>query len=306
MTRILPPFLHLPLLLLLAACNGPAESPVGSGQAVDDRGEEIALDGTPRRVIPLAPNITELLVAAGAADRIVAISPADDYPPEIEGLPQVSTFPLDLERVLSLRPDLLFANTAINRQEDARRLADLGTETFFFDFQRIEDVPRALRTIGDLLDTAADAESAAQRFESEVEQVLEAAAVIVHRPRVLLLIGDQTLYAFGDASYTQQLIEIAGGESVTRRFTGEGVILSEEFVLQAAPDVIVGTWGEDYDPARFTELQPAFRTLPAVRNGQVHSIDPDLLVRPGPRLTEGLARLARFVHQADAEAGAPE
>lgn len=299
--------MRLPLLLLLlalAACAPAGDPPAGLDVIHDDLDRVVALPEEVRRAIPLAPNLTEIVYAAGAFDRLVAVSPADDYPAAVDTLPRVATHPLDLESLLSIQPDLLLANAAINRAEDAARLAQLNIPTYFFDFARLADVPRALRTVGELLASRAQAEAAASQFEQRLEAVRRGSQDIDPRPRTLLLIGDRTLYAFGGASYTQELIEAAGGESITAVFPGEGVTLSEEFVLDAQPQIIIGTWGEDYDVSALLAYHPSWRALPAVRDGHVYSMDPDLVVRPGPRLADGAEELAGLIRRAAATARA--
>jgi iron complex transport system substrate-binding protein len=295
------PRLPLPLWPLLTACVllatcGRSPDPSPAGTRTDDLGRQVAVPEAPARVLSLAPNLTELLVAAGAGDRLVAASQADTYPPGLDTLPQYSTYPLDVEQVIALRPDLLLAHAAINRPDVADRLADLGVPTYFFRFETVGDVPRALRTLGGLFGTEGEGEAAAETFEARLAALEARTDTLSQQPRTLLLIGAETLYAFGGASYTQELIRLAGGESLTARFPGEGVTLSPEYVLEARPEVIVGAWGEDFDPAELLRQHPTWRTLPAVRDGRVHGLDPDLLLRPGPRLADGAEALARLLH----------
>lgn len=286
------PRLLLVLLLLLTACADPAPPPSGAQTVTDDLDRTVRIAQPVRRVLSLAPNLTELLFAAGAGDRLIAASQADTYPPGLDTLPQFSSFPLDVERVVALQPDLVLGHAAINDPATSRALDVAGIPLYFFSFETLGDVPRTLRTLGGLLGTEATANAAADSIEAQLER-LAARTADGGRPRVLLLISDETLYAFGGASYTQELIRIAGGESITASFEGEGVTLSEEFVLEAQPEVIVGAFGPDYDPRRLVERHPAFRALPAVRNGRVYGIDPDLIERPGPRIVEGAEALAR-------------
>ena len=277
-----------------SASSGPA-APDSSAVFTDDLGREVTIEAPVERVLTLAPSLTETLIAAGGGDALVGASQADNYPPGVDTLPRYGTYPLDLEAVVALQPDLVLATNQVNNPDDARPLADAGIPTYFFSFDAVDDVPRVLRTVGTLVGTEAEAEAAAERFETRLLR-LAARTDTLDRPRTLLLIGDETLFAFGDASYTQQLIAIAGGESVTADFDGEAVTLSEEFVLEAAPEVIIGTFGEDYDPERLIELHPAWAPVPAVATGRIHSIDPDLILRPGPRLADGAETLARLLH----------
>ncbi len=288
-------------LLLLAGCTAD-EAPLPT--ATDDLGRAVELTLPAERVLTLAPNLTELLFAAGGGHALVGASQADDYPPGIGALPRFGTYPLDVEAVVALRPDLVLATAEVNNPDDARPLAEVGIPTYFFSFDTVADVPRALRTAGALVGTEAEAAAAAEAFGAamrEISNETEGRA----RLRTLLLIGDETLFAYGGASYTQELIEIAGGESVTAHFDGEAVTLSEEFVLEAAPEVIVGGWGADYDVGRFLALHPALSAVPAVAARRVYSLDPDLLLRPGPRLVEGAAALARVLQGGRGEGRAP-
>ncbi len=273
---------------------GERAAPAGSA-TTDDLDRSLEITQPVERVLTLAPNLTELLFAIDRGEALVGASPADTYPPGLDALPQFGTYPLDAEAVVALRPDLVLATDQVNNPDDATALAEAGIPTYFFRFTRIEDVPRAMRRLGALLDAEAAAESSAAAFEARMEHIAAQTAEL-DRPRVLLLIGDETLFAFGNASYTQRLVEIAGGESVTAQLEGEAVTLSEEFVLEAQPDVIVGAFGPDYDPAMLSALHPAWRVIPAVRNRRIYTIDPDLVLRPGPRLADGAETLARLLH----------
>lgn len=293
MLRALYTWIAICALAILSGCGEPPDA--RPSDLIDDLGRTLEISRPVERVLTLAPNLTELLFAIGRGEVLVGASPADTYPPGLDSLPQFGTYPLDAEAVVALQPNLVLATDAINNPDDAVALAEAGIPTYFFRFTSIDDVPRAARRLGELLDARPIADSVASAFEARMESVAAQTESREH-PRVLLLIGDETLFAFGDASYTQRLIEIAGGESVTAHFEGEAVTLSEEFVLEALPDVIVGAFGPDYDPATLSDLHPAWGPVPAVQNGRVYGIDPDLLLRPGPRLADGAETLARLLH----------
>ncbi len=293
----MPPISHLYLLLIALAAAGCAERDAvpNTPTVTDDLGRTVAADLPARRVLTLAPNLTEILYAAGGGPALVGASQADDFPPAVGALPHYGTYPLDVEGVVALRPDLVLATNQVNNPDDARPLADAGIPTYFFSFDAVDDVPHAIRTVGALVGTEAQAEAVADSFETRIRR-LAARTDGLDRPQTLLLIGNEALFAFGDGSYTQELIAVAGGESVTADFAGEAVTLSEEFVLEAAPEVIVGTFGADFDLAVWRDRHPAWAPVPAVREGRVYSIDPNLVLRPGPRLADGAEALARLLH----------
>lgn len=287
----------LTLLLLILVFSGgciQGDQTITPGSH-DDAGRAVNLPENPSRIIPLAPNLTEILAAIGAYDRIAAVSPSDDFPVGVDSLPQVSTYPIDFEIMVALEPDLIIANSAINSPDDADVLTSLGIPVYFFSFTTLSDIPRVTRFLGDILDLADSAEAVATDFEQGIQDIHLQMDEAEHPPSVLLLIGSEVLYAFGEASYTQEMISIAGGRSLTADFPGEGVILSEEFVLETQPDIIIGAWEDDFTAERLLRLHPTWRDIPAMRNGHVFSIRPDLIHRPGPRLIEGLQEINRAV-----------
>ena len=293
--RTLPLF----LVLLLGACRQPADAPAETGAAAaadttvtDDLGRQVTFAHPPARVLALAPSLTETAFAAGAGGLVVAVSPSDTYPASVRALPQFSTFPLDLERVVAFRPDVLLATDQVNRIDDAEALAEAGVPTLFYTFDRLDDVPRVLRAVGPLL--GGDGEAPARGFERRIAAV-RAAVAGAPRPRVLVLVSDETPYAFGRSSYVSEAVAAAGGVSVTDAFPEPAAVASEEWTLGVAPEVIV-VLSAPYDPAGLVEHHPVWSSLPAVRAGRVHGLDPDLMSRPGPRLADGIEALARFLH----------
>ncbi len=293
--------LSLVLFLGLAAigCHQP-----GAGDVRDDLGRAVALGGTPQRVLPLAPNVTELVAAAAGVDRLAGVSMSDDFPAGIEGLPRFQSYPLDVEAVVALQPDLAIGSDDVNPTDTADGLLSVGLPTYLFHFDEVADVPRALRTLDTLL-AVRGGTPVAEDFERRVAAVAEAVRPY-SAPRVLLLVGDEegSLYAFGRDSYASELVRLAGGTNVTDRFEGAAAQPSEEAVLEEAPEVIVVLNGASYDPSDLVAKHPAFFRLPAVQNRRVYGLDPDLVSRPGPRLVEGLERLARLLHPEAFAAGA--
>ena len=286
----------LATLLAFGACR-----PAAGGAVQDDLGRRVALDGTPQRVLPLAPNITELVAAAAGVGRLAGVAVSDDWPAEVAGLDRFQSYPLDLEAVVALTPDLAIGSDDVNPADVADGLADLGLPAYLFQFRSVADVPRALRTLDTLLAVTGGAPAAAD-FERRVATVTDAVAPF-GRPRVLLLVGDETLYAFGRDSYASELVRLAGGTNVTDRYPGAAAQPSDEAVLEMAPEVII-VLSDDYDPARLVQRHPTFAALPAVRSRRVYGLDPDLVSRAGPRLAEGLEQLARRLHPEAFAAGA--
>lgn len=290
--------LLLALLLPVASGCGDGEQSPAPTTVTDALGRTVEPERPVERVVSLAPNLTEIAFAAGGGSRLVAVTTADDYPPAVDTLDRISALPVDFEAVAAANPDLVLATDQVNPPGDTETFAALDIPIYFFSFGSLTDVFDAIRRTGVLLGTEAAATDTARALERRVARldVRTDSLATSERPRVLVLVGDDTLYSFGGESYVHRLVELAGGRSVTDTLDASAPTLSEEFILTARPDVIIGAWGADYDPSRLLELHPTWDVVPAVRNGRVYSLPPSLLLRPGPRLVEGARRVAARLH----------
>lgn len=276
----------------------PDSAAADSGAFIDALERRVALTRPVRRVVTLAPNLTEIVYAAGAGHALVGVTTADDYPPAIRSLPRVGTLPIDFEAVTALEPDLVLATDQVNAPRDAETFDALGLPLYFFSFPTLQSVFDGVRRTGALLGTRPAATRAADSLAAAADRLRARTRVAEERPLVLFLIGDDTLYAFGKDSYIHTLIAIAGGRSLTADLDASAPVLSDEFVLEEKPDVIIGAFGADYDPATLRALHPSWDVVPAVQSGRVYSLPPDLVLRPGPRLVEGARRMAQVLHPA--------
>lgn len=285
------------LASVVAGC-GPSSTDGSRSSATDDLGRAVQPDRPIERVVSLAPNLTELVYAAGAGSTLVAVTKSGDYPPAVDSIDHVSALPVDFEAIVAKEPDLVLATDQINPPGDTETFDAVDVPIYFFSFSSLDDVFGALRTMGTLLGTETTATDSARALEAEVDALRARTDSLAEeeRPRVLVLVGDDTLYSFGAGSYVHDLVRLAGGRSVTASIETKAPTLSEEYVLREAPDVIVGAWGADYDPDRLLELHPTWDVVPAVRNDRVYSLPSALLLRPGPRLVEGAQRLALRLH----------
>jgi ABC-type Fe3+-hydroxamate transport system substrate-binding protein len=250
------------------------------------------------RVVSLAPNLTEIVHAAGAGSSLVAVTSSGDHPPPVDTLPHVSALPVDFEAVAAQEPDLVLATDQINAPGDADTFEALDVPIYFFSFDTLDDILDGVRTTGQLLGTEAVAADSAAALRREIDALRTRTRSIPtdQRPRVLVLVGDDTLYSFGEDSYVHTLVKLAGGRSVTADLDTQAPTLSEEYVLQQEPDVIVGLWGTEYDPDRLLDLHPTWDVVPALQNDRVYGLPADLVARPAPRVVEGARRLARRLH----------
>lgn len=286
------------LIVLLSTGCRKADLQDGSTRIlVDGLGRDVAVPLVVNRVVTMAPSVTELVAVAGGFERIVGVSNADNYPPEVSELPKYSALPINFEAIAALEPDLILATTQVNDQRDADTFETLGIPIFYLSDRNLDEVIEAVEIIGMLLGCEAVSEQAADSLRIRVRQLELASAAVDLRPTVLFLVSIETLYSFGPESYVHDLIELAGGISVTAEIDVVNPVLSDEFVLRAAPDIIIGTFGESFVVADLLEAHPTWEILEAVRNGHVYSIDGDLTLRAGPRIVDGAYQMHELLQR---------
>ena len=294
--RFAPLAIGVVLLIALTTGGGCDTPPAPDRTVTDALGRTIAAPDTVQRVVPLAPNLTELAVAAGGADRLRAVTVSDNYPAAlVDTLPRVQTLPVDYEALVQHSPDLVLATDQVNSPVDADPLAQMGVPTYFFSFDAVPDIFASIETLGTLMQTESDAQARADTLRRAFD-TLRSATEAFSRPRVLVLVGDETLYAFGGPSYVHTLIEAAGGTSITDHFESAAPTLSEEFVLQEAPDVIIGLFEAEAPTDHLLQFHPTWDVVPAIQNDRVYTVNPDLVSRPGPRVVHGAYRIATLLH----------
>jgi iron complex transport system substrate-binding protein len=266
----------------------------------DDLGNAFSAAGSYGRIVSLAPNITEILFTLGVGDMVVGVTRYCDFPPEAALKPKIGGF-LDpnLEAIRALAPDLVIAFRG-NPLEALDRLKTLGLPVFVLDIGNdLEAVPRTISKLGRLVGRTAEGESLVAGMAEILGRVDRALRNVPDRPRVFLKLQGEGLWTCGRESYLTNMIERAGGRSVSAEVPKNWLEYGAERLLGDDPDLIVilARSKDDFDQTRawFT-AQPALRGLRAVREGRFGRLDENSASRFGPRLFEAFAALARLLH----------
>jgi iron complex transport system substrate-binding protein len=284
-------------LVLAVALTGLAIGPrADAGEVTDMLGRRVRVPDHAARIVSLAPSITETVFVLGEGDRLVGVTDYCDYPPEATRKPRVGGISTpSFEAILALRPDLVLATSESNYAEHVQRLASLGLVVYVIRPVDFETVLQSIERIGAVLgrETAARARVASMRQDADA--IVHAVAGAL-RPRVLYVVWPNPLIAPGRGTLISELIQRAGGESVTGAEPLPYPRLSLETVVERRPDrIIVGRHGQGTveEPLRGWER---LGSVGAVREGRVYGVDGDLVHRPGPRMIEALRALARVIH----------
>ncbi|MFQ5898375.1 MAG: cobalamin-binding protein [Candidatus Methylomirabilia bacterium] len=260
-------------------------------------GREIRVDSLPRKIISLAPSLTEVVYALRAQELLAGVTTLCDYPPEAVTKPKVGGIVNpSLEAIVSLKPDLVLATTEGNRARTVKQLSGLGIPTYVVSPKNFSGVLESIARIGGLIGRAEAARRLVGELKERAERVMEALRGRP-KPRVLYLVWAEPVIAPGRNTLVTDLIRMAGGASLSGEAPIEWPRLSLEEVVAAAPDLIlVATHSAAQGDDALRRWREQGILLPAFESGRVHAIDGDLVHRPGPRIVDGLEVLARAIH----------
>ncbi|MDP3938951.1 MAG: cobalamin-binding protein, partial [Deltaproteobacteria bacterium] len=273
-------FTRLAVLLAAAACLAATPD---TRTLTDDLGRRVTAPPHPARILSYAPNLTETVFAIGAADRLVGRTRFCDWPPEVSKVPSFGgLLDPDFEKIAVLRPDLILATTAGDPRDKVDALSRLGYPVFVTSPEDVGDVIADIEAIGAAVGAERDATRVAAGMRAELADV---ARRVAGRPRVrtLVVIWQDPLRTIGNGSFLADVLHRAGGEPVPGGGDADYPQVNMEAVLHAAPEVIL--LGRPGEPGRGEEsFWRQFKTLPAVRDGRILSVDLEVASRPGPRI----------------------
>jgi iron complex transport system substrate-binding protein len=255
----------------------------------------------PKRIVSLACSNTEILFALGLGARVVGVDDWSDFPPQVGDLPRVGPdLKIDMAKVAALEPDLILASLSVPGMErNIPALERLGVPFLVLDPKRLDDVFGDIERVGE----ATGAPEAARRLNadlrSRIEVVRARAHQAAHRPTLYWEWWPTPLICPGRQSWIVQMSELAGADLLFTDVEATSFVVHESQVLDRDPDHVIlcwcGTLQKKMDVTKVTK-RPGWDRLRAVQAGRVHCFPENLYGRPGPRLVEGLERLARVVH----------
>jgi len=282
------------LLMLLASglgCSRKADlsSPRGAPDAA-----RVAV-----RVVSLSPSTTEALFAIGAKSAVVGRSRYCDYPPEALALPQVGGYAdPNFEAILALKPDLVVGGRGPAGPQLLDRLRAFGTDGYFPETESFAQIDEMLLGLGARTGHAREAEDVVAKMRAR-EAGVERALAGRPRPRVLLVFGLEPVVVAGPRSFPNEMLARAGAENAVRE-GGAYPMVGMEQILALDPDVVVNAAiAEAHGAQRIDGNAAGWRELRAVKGGHVVALEDESLLRPGPRIAEALALLARSLHPED-------
>ena len=303
-------FLVIAALIFAGCSTGPADNPQDepaqsvstTGDAdggypvtfVDSLGREISIEEKPDKVISLSPAITEILFAIGAGEQVVGVTDYCDYPEEALAKPKVGGFEdPNVELIIESEPDLIFVAAGI-QEELARHYEGFGIKVISLDAETVEQVLTNIQLAGMATGNVTEATELVEEMESRINKVVDTVAQVSHRPTVFFEVWDDPLMTAGPGSFIDDLLRLAGGQSIAYDAAERFAQFSLEVLLERDPEIYL-----IQDHAHQPEdvmARSGYEGLSAVQQGRVAAVKDDLVTLPGPRLVEGLEIIAQILH----------
>ncbi|WMJ74865.1 helical backbone metal receptor [Cytophagaceae bacterium ABcell3] len=256
----------------------------------DALGREVEVPLQPERIMGLSPSMTELLYAACGPEKVVARTQNCNYPESVSKLPVINNYPLDLELLIMLDPDLVFAIDGINNPADIAAIEGAGIPVVCLSFKRVKDITANIRVAGTLTGNTVNATALADSLDRELALIKEASKDL-DTVKVLSVIWTDPIYIHGfNSIMTDKLSYINVVNLADSAMTKESPEVSLEYLIKKDPQVIAGT-----DLVNLTAKWPQLKILTSVQEKKVYPLTDDLQSRPGPRIVEAIKELNRVI-----------
>ena len=263
---------------------------------VDALGRKLFLAKAPSRVVSMAPNVTEMLFALGLEEKVVAVTPFCDYPPEAQSKTHLGGTNPSIEQILALKPDLVLAPQDMIQADLLQHLDRVKVPIFVLQAAQLEDVVVQIQTIARIFDRNKAGDELAATIRQRIAAVKERTQALT-RPRVLYVLNTDPLQTVGPGSFIHQLIEAAGGANIAADTSTAYPRFALEEVLARDPELIVFPVGTaEGIPEEEQQLWRRWSSLSAVKHNHLVHVPSVLVDRPGPRIVEGLELLAKALH----------
>ncbi|MCX5702917.1 MAG: cobalamin-binding protein [Candidatus Omnitrophica bacterium] len=246
------------------------------------------------RVISLAPSTTEILFALGLDDEITGVSQYCNYPPKALSKEKVGTFSqANIEKVLLLKPDIIFC-TGLEQAPIITKLKQLNLRVYISDPSNFKELFDSIREIGRLVNKEGRAVALIAEMKAGIEKITSKVKLIPQerRPKVFVEIWHSPLMTAGRGSFIDELLGLAGGVNIAYDTQRPYSYFSPEQVIKRDPDCIILAYMDKESPLKIIKGRFGWNNISAVKNNRIYNdINPDALLRPGPRLVEALEEI---------------
>jgi iron complex transport system substrate-binding protein len=249
-----------------------------------------------QKVVSLSPNLTEIVFSLGLGDRVVGVSSDSDWPGEAKTKLKVgSFFQPNTEIIIAAKPDLVVCETFLQQNEAAQALKRAGVNVLSLRIESIDELFAAIRSIGQAAGCSEKAEQLADSLKKQLDKIREASSSH-QKVKVMWVIQTEPVRVAGVKTFVNEIIELAGGQNAIAPTGDQYPSISTEEIIGCNAEVIIQSAMGTDDIAKQQEsaekFWSRFENLPAVKNKRIFVINPDTVLRLGPRIAEGAQTVA--------------
>ncbi len=262
----------------------------------DDVGSEVILVKPAQRVITLAPHLTELVFAIDQGDKLVGVMSFSNYPEAAKKIPRIGSHnTISYESIAKIQPDLILAWGSGNGSEVINKLKSLGFSVYVSEPNKLEGVAATIRKLGILLDAKDKGENEANKFINRLSQLKENYS---NRQKISVFyqMSDNPIMTLSGRHLISDVIELCGGFNIFSKAIPIALKVSLESLVRSDPQVVIAGTKKENEEKWLSEWANR-SSMKAVKNKQVYFIDPDLLIRHGPRIIEGTEKICNYLER---------
>lgn len=292
-------------VVMLAGCGNPADQKDSKAKqkteafpvTIDDASnQDVTIKKEPKKIVSLMPSNTEITYALGLGDKVVGVTTNDTYPKEVKKVEKVGDMNVNVEKVISLKPDLVLAHESSMSADAIKQLKDAGiTVLTVNDAQSFSEVYKSIEMIGEAGGAEKKADQLVESMKSDLKDIQEKAKTISKDEEKSVFIEvspDPDIYTTGKDTFMNEMLNVIHAKNAAADQTG-WVQMTDEAIVKLNPDAIVTTDGVK---AKAVEKRDGWSEINAVKHHRVYDVDPDLVTRSGPRLIEGVEELAESIY----------
>lgn len=278
----------------LHSCSDKSQFQIHGFQIKDDAGVEVNFDTLPKRIISLAPNITEALFAIGADSLVVGVTNYCDYPPEVKNKVKTGSYlSPDYEAMTSLNPDLIIMNVESTSQPTYQAIKNLKTKIFVSNARNIDGIIKMLKDLGKITGNDAKAKDVAEMIFTKRQNYLTLNKDLVKK-KALIVISVNPLMTANANTFINEIADLSGFENIYKDQSIDYPLISYEDITGKNPAFIIlpTDTNKEMNYTRYiNELSDKLNTSDAVKEKQIILVDENIMFRPGPRVLEGVKLL---------------
>jgi iron complex transport system substrate-binding protein len=257
----------------------------------DDLEREIVFEKIPKKIISLAPNLTEILFAIGSGDMLVGVTNYCNFPTEAKTINKVADLiSVNYEALAFANPDLVLMTVEGNSKESFDKITSMGINVFVSNPRNLNGILKSIEDFGTITNNSENATSVINYIYKKIDSLGQSISQ-QSNPKILFLVSISPLISIGTNTYLNEVIELSGGINICAGNKFNYPVINREEVLAKKPDYILLPDDLITDPTEVLKVYPEWKVLDVAKNNRIKLFNADLVQRPATRVAEAVEEI---------------